>query len=263
MTTNTANTASHIHPQTPTPTPHSANIALPKKGGRPFRSILFISLGSIATVLVAIYMTGFVEGEEFCPQTFARRSYWFYRIPVINIQFVPTFRDPKNYDLQSHLSANALIRTSATNPKRWDPVYHKYYSMAQPSTPHDAAILCSYLDQYHDNAESKWLAWSKKNPNHAKAFWPLVAQTAQDGRYEFVPDLFRQAELASDDGSQPAIDALTNNLHQILARQYCDRARALNEMGDSKHAKADYQKAIDFVPDFPAAVDGMKTLSDH
>ena len=44
---------------------------------------------------------------------------------------------------------------------------------------------------------------------------------------------------------------------------FVDRANVRKELGDSKGAAQDYRKALEFVPDFQEAIDGLKTLGEE
>ena len=83
---------------------------------------LLIIVGGGFTVFMAIGQFGLVVGEEFAPDTFQRRSYWYYELPLIGLKVTPVKRKVSRNQLENMLIAKKYI-TMTTPPDRWDLVY--------------------------------------------------------------------------------------------------------------------------------------------
>lgn len=191
------------------------------------------SVGLIATLVLALLMFvgfvvlfGAVHGEEFSPTNFARRSFVFYRIPIVKIQVTPVVRNATTNPLETHLAAQYFAEpqptdaenltrgdkpSAATATPRWDIVRITPLSRA-PKTG-SAYCLCAYLDRGNGKA-LKWLEWSKANKKLAEKLWPIVRQAAIDRLYFCVPELMSAAEDAAERGSSGA--KLQRQLQRIV-----------------------------------------------
>ena len=192
-------------------------------------------LGSLATfglavvVLIATLLFGQHAGEEFCPHTFTRRTFFYFQIPLLGIQVSPIFRDDTTNALENYLIAGKFITRNTTDKPRWDLV--TAVSAGSKVVTGDAQILCSYLDTSDDKGGLAWQHWSDTNPGAAKALWPLVAQLARQQLYLLVPELF---ELA---GAEADPKALAQKLNRSLAAQYRRLAKIQQQLGNQDMAR--------------------------
>jgi len=136
-------------------------------------------------------------GEEFSPDSFATRSYFYMEVPFTSIQVWPILHEDVSGDLARHLQNNKLLGGAPDATKsRWDLV------MAFPPPGNrnhlDAAILSGYLTNTDSSGNLVWLDWSNDNPQLAAEFWPRVAELARNYLYIYLPDLFEIAHSATD-----------------------------------------------------------------
>ena len=179
----------------------SSSIASPKShpgsGGSSTASRMTVSLSSIlafigcAVVLVMLF--GHCAGEEFSSQDFSRRSFYYFRLPLIKFQVTPIFRSGKSSVLVKHLHGTNLIPSATQN---WE-LARLDTGVGQPYEA-DELILCRYLDQRNSDYDLRWLVWTRKNPALARAFWPVVWRVANEDLYLLIPDLFHLARYATD-----------------------------------------------------------------
>jgi hypothetical protein len=196
------------------------NPAAPRTGKGRAANWLFgilATLGLAVVVLIATLLFGQHGGEEFCPDSFTRRSFFYFQIPLVGIQVTPIFRDDTTNSLENYLVAGKFVTRTSTDNPRWDLV--TALSAGSQVARGDADILCSYLDTTGDNAGLYWQHWSDTNPAAAKILWPFVAQLARQQLYLLVPELFELAGAESDP------KALTRKLEGSLAQQYLRLAK--------------------------------------
>jgi hypothetical protein len=207
----------------------SENINLVAPRSRKGRGAYWL-LGALATfglsvvVLIATFLFGQHGGEEFCPDTFTRRSFYYFQIPLLGLQVTPILRDDTTNSLENYLLAHKLVPPNSTDNPRWDLVMAR--SAGSRLVRGDAEILCSYLDATNDNQNLYWQRWSNTHSEAAKVLWPLVAQLARQQLYLFVPELFELADGESDP------EALAKELNQSLTRQYLRLAKIQEQLGN-------------------------------
>src|SRR5687767_2566698 len=134
-----------------------------KQEGRQIYVMIFVGL--VFVVAVFIYSTlyfGFVEGQEFAADSFNRREFSFYQIPVIGLQITPIDRRDVTNDLEKYLVTQKLIATRTTTmvPKRWDLIYARRGYATNPQqllSQGEARILCEYLDASDAKGNHIWL----------------------------------------------------------------------------------------------------------
>jgi hypothetical protein len=224
----------------------NVNSAAPRTGkGRAAFWLLGIlaTFGLAVVVLIATLLFGQHGGEEFCPDRFTRRSFFYFQIPLVGIQVTPIFRDDTTNSLENYLVAGKFVSRTSTDNPRWDLV--TALSAGSQVVRGDAEILCSYLDTTGDNGGLYWQHWSDTNPVAAKILWPLVAQLARQQLYLFVPELFELASAESDP------KALARKLDGSLARQYLRLATIQQQLGHHDTARELLNHARRHAPDDP------------
>jgi hypothetical protein len=138
---------------------------------------------------------GQVQGSEFTPDRFGRRSFAYFRIPIIRLQITPVVRWDSTNDLERHVASNALRQRRQPVAKRWDVVSVNSGAKGKIG---DAAILCHYLDTKNEDGNLLWLEWTKSDEKRAKPLWIAVHHAASVDAYTCIPDLFEIAELHDD-----------------------------------------------------------------
>ena len=209
----------------------NVNLAAPGTGtgrGAYWLWCIVATLGLAVTVLIATLLFGQHGGEEFCPETFTRRSFLYFQIPLVGIQVTPIFRDDTTNALENYLVAGKFVTRTPTDKPRWDLVTS--LSAGSRIVRGDAEILCSYLDMADENRRLIWQRWSDSNPEPAKVLWPLVAQLARQQLYLLLPELFDLANAESDPKT------LAQELDQSLTRQYGRLAEIQQRLGNRERA---------------------------
>lgn len=224
--------------------------------------------GIVLTLLLFGYLSvqvgGVVVGEEFSPDSFSRRGYTYFEIPVIHVQVSPVAYLPITDRVLARLAADKILPAMAAATPRWDFV-------AQEGTPKpgNALILVRYLDHDDANGTAFWEKWTADHPAKAKVLWPRVGEVSREGLYVFLPDVFDAAERAA---TAAELDAtLTTilsekyhrwgDIHEKLARpdlalKYYERALLLNpERTDSKERLEELRKAPAVATDAPKSPD--------
>ena len=205
---------------------------------------LAVLLFALAVVALSTLVFGSVSGHEFSPDTFRRRSYFYYEIPFFRWQAWPITRRDDTGELEQFLAKKPLLRTIHPAQPRWDLV-QSVRSTGRVRVG-DAAILCTYFDARDADGNLYWLNWTKRQPRLSQELWPAIADVARDGLYVLVPDLIRLAKETRDPVQ------LHRRLVDELAAQYGWVAQVRQRL-------ADHDAAIRF---FTAAIRRAPTRAD-
>ncbi len=212
--------------------------------------VLFGCLGLVAIIVVLTVGTllfGLHTGEEFAPDTFSRRTFYYYEIPLLGLQVSPIVRDSRTDSFARYLCNSGFITSAEPGSQRWDLVYAA--RSGRVSFRGDAEILCSYLDAVNEEDASYWKAWSEENPEAAKVLWPLVARLARRQLYILAPELI---DLARSE-SKPK--RLQRSLNDSLARQFLRLGRTEQDLGNHETAIDLLDEALVYAPDDPDITD--------
>lgn len=201
-------------------------------------------LGVVSMCAVRIY--GLVMGEEFSPDTFKQRTFYYFELPLFQLQVTPVWRDDKTSNLATHLRSTKLLPPSKEDEPRWH--FVRAIRGGEPLTG-DANILCNYMEIRQDD-NILWLKWTTDHPQAAAVFWPKVAEIARDHQYVFLPEMFDLALVAND------ADSLRSSLDQLLATKYGDLAANQLALEEHNEAIESYTKALDYLPHDPDAHQG-------
>lgn len=202
-----------------------------------------------AIVLFGVARFGVVSGEEFSPDTFQRRTYLYYELPLVRWKITPVFRSVQPTQLEKLLVKRKYVGPK-TPAKRWDLVFAR--RSEEPWLQGDALILCDYLDAYdaENNMVSFWETWTSDHPQLAKILWPEVVSLARENRYYLIPPLF---ELTHE-YDQP--QRLQEGINQALADQYDLLGATELESGDLEAAIDCYSKALQHQPGRRSSLEG-------
>lgn len=156
---------------------------------------LILSVAAVA-LLLATFIFGGVGGTEFNPQTFERRMFGFYEIPLIRLQVTPLWRAEANGEVEQLVIAQSYVKPEPNAPENWHLISLVRRNSRQPPT--DVQILARYLDAKDEDENSYWTDWSLKHPEMAAIFWPEVARLARLEQYILLPPLFELARNARE-----------------------------------------------------------------
>ncbi len=219
---------------------------------------LFICACVGVVLFLATFQYGLVSGEEFAPDTFERRSYWYYELPLVQLKLTPVFRSVQQNQLEAALVNDKYI-TQQPPPKRWDLVAAQRGGGLWRKG--DAQILCHYLDAWDPNPKknmtSFWETWTSDHPTLAKVLWPEVVTLARRDLYYLIPSLFERA-LAHE---KP--QSLQNDLNLILARNYHVLAETEVELEHFKTAIQFYSNALNREPGRTSSLNGRATCYEE
>lgn len=206
---------------------------------------IIVGVVGVIAVFVAVGMAtlwfGIIAGEEFCPETFTRRSFFYYEIPLIGFQISPITRNDTTSAVSVHLTSNNFVPVPKGAKHRWDLVFDT--RAAIKASQGDAAILCAYLDATDHEGKHYWEQWTDENKAIAKILWPAVASVARNRLYLFAPQLIDLAEQASDP------QQFQSDLDALLAQQYGDLATVHQQLKDHETAVDLLTKALQYAPD--------------
>jgi tetratricopeptide (TPR) repeat protein len=202
------------------------------------------ALGVLIVVALGTRMYGSVSGEEFAPDTFQRRSYRYYELPLLRIKVTPVRRTTITPELAEVLTDKGYL-TTTTPPRRWDLVLSRRNGRFWQDG--DARILCQYFDAYASDEAAFWLAWTSKNGALAKVLWPEIAKLARGDLYLLVPPLFQAAANATDAA------AFRRDLDRVLARSYEQLAVTESKLTNLETAIRFYSEALRYEPNLVTA----------
>jgi len=153
-------------------------------------------LGATLLMFVATVTFGAVHGTEFCPQTFERRSYSYYELPIVHIQVTAERHEDLTGDTEKSVTTQKFISPPASGKQDWHVLVGSRGTRVR--RPGDAHILMQYLDAKDSEDDHRWLEWSNDHKPLAQALWPAVQQLALHEQYVYVPDLFDLAKSIDD-----------------------------------------------------------------
>lgn len=207
-------------------------------------------VGLLAVVFIATVWFGLIGGEEFCPQTFARRSFYYYEIPLVGVQVSPITRSDTTDGFSSFLKLKNYIPAAGNATPRWDLVNDSRSGVE--TSQGDASILCAYLDAMNSESNSYWEKWSEDHPAIAKVLWPAVAEVAREQLYILIPPLIELAKQASNSAQ------FQKDLDRLVAEQFCQIATIHQNLNDHEVAARLFAVALKRDPANQAAFEGRR-----
>lgn len=226
--------------------PEQATPSSRSRGNR----ITFLALGALLTGAVLFYATmyfGRVNGTEFSPHTFKRRSFHYFEIPLVGWQVTPMQRSDDTGDLENYLITTGLVPRQQNQGKpRWDLV--RALRSDTIVSQGEAQILCSYLDATDSENNPFWLEWSKENTELSKVLWPAIVKVARHELYILVPELLLAARSVTD------ADPLQKEIDNTLAAGYLRTGRFYQQLGNHEAAVVLLTESLAHDPDHADAL---------
>jgi hypothetical protein len=205
----------------------------------------FSLLLMIAVLVYVTVVMGYVAGEEIASETFQRRTFCYYQLPVVELQISGITRADSTGLLENYLIDENLISVAATKTPpdesiRWDLVNANRFGVIYSRG--EAEILCHYLDAKNADDKNVWIEWSKENPALTKIIWPRIVTVAQQELYIFVPEILELASNATD----PA--ELKTRLDKLQSEQYLRVATTQQQLARHELAVELFSHSLDRSP---------------
>ena len=210
----------------------------PNSRSRLLTGTLFSLVALLVLALTCVFF-GLITGEEIMPDTFARRRFYYWEIPLIHVQVWPITRREKPHDFVTWLGTKSYLKGGATAD--WHLV--AFSRSGVPVVEGDARILCAYLDSKTSDNRHYWQVWSQDHPQMAAVLWPKISRLAQHGLYLAIPDLM---EIAA--GAKTA-NSLKTQLDKRLIREYADYAARRVTADDHQSAVQALSAGLELDPD--------------
>ena len=156
----------------------------------------FLTLLVLAWAAIGTLLSGFVVGTEFSPYSLKTRSFTYYELPIIHWQVTPIKRTTTTGPVETYLMDNGIVPPmNSLKSDQWH--LADVIGGGALRQRGDAGLLTSYLE----NSRHDWEAWSKKHPELAQEFWPVVFRLARRNDYVLIPQLFdlvKDCDVAED-----------------------------------------------------------------
>jgi len=210
--------------------------------------IVLLLLGGL--LVVPTFLSNmFISGEEFCPQLFQKRDFYYYRIPGTKIRIgsttLSTAASPCSTFILTHLAVN--------NPIEWQV---SKASQGTRSTELGPMVLLNYLKTLNADGANAWDDWSFHKPAQAKVLWPTVQQVSEKNLYFCVPELLRTAKSETD------LVSLYRKLRMICIEAAYAKTKALAENKDSQTRLKLQEWALSVIEEFNDDSDFQSRKSD-
>src|SRR4051794_30300252 len=216
-------------------------------------------LGAALLVFLGTVTFGGVHGTEFCPQTFERRSYSYYELPLLHLQMTGERHEDLTGSTEKCVTSNKFV-APINGKKDWHVLVGSRGTRQR--RPGDAGILLQYLDAEESHNVYRWVRWSEQHTELAKILWPAVQRLALRDMYVFMPDLFDMAKQMDDATNlQQKLDRYTAAKLLLLGQRLSQKkdvtaAKVLDEALALDPDNADLKKARDVAaagaPEAPA-----------
>ena len=184
----------------------------------------------VLPLLIAEFYGCTVSGNEFSPDDFTARRFYYRRSPLSGT--LRSKRINKASDLQcDSIVADGHIAVVNSTPKQWDLYSENMQFSNKLSEDFDARFLTHFLNY---NSEQ----WTVSYPEKAALLWPEVATMAREGLYLYLPEILLVAfpDHYADDGDR-TIEEFKSDIQTKFADAYRLAAKVAKANGDSKAEK--------------------------
>ena len=204
-----------------------------------------------------LFIGGRVDGVEFSPDDFSRRSFSYNIMPIFNICISGIEYRDKTPVFEQTLRGDGYLGKqgeTADSTRRWHLVRD---TRSNPeSRDFDAVLLVRFLDLVDDNHESMWNKWNEDFPDLAATFWPIVADMARSYLYVELTEIMARARILTADG----VDDFEKFMVDKASSAFLAHAQRLNSEGSTAEALVLYQKSFDLSPSQSAAAGKIECL---
>jgi tetratricopeptide (TPR) repeat protein len=182
---------------------------------------------------------GAVSGVELCPETFERRSFVYYELPVIRRQVRKVRRYDMTGEAGAYLKDNKFLPSKPKGKQTWHIVHAQRGRQAWDG---DAQILTNYLDAEDSDGQAVWVEWTTANPKLGSVLWPAISRLATEELYIYIPEAIELAKSASDSTTfKQQVDAK-------LAETFYDAAMRCQKAGNHDAAIHYFDLALQLSP---------------
>jgi hypothetical protein len=197
-------------------------------------------VGLIIFLYLAVLIGGSVSGTEFSPHTFCRRHFYYFRLPIVQLQVTRTQVNSTAGILACSTSITSHMPGAVPQNVRWDLI--QYSVSSRPFPEGDAAILMKYLDARESDGSYFWENWTNDNASLAKVLWPTIQQLAIHECYFAIPEIMEHAL------TKPTATDLSNLITKVSHQSAAIRAQAFVAEGEPRAASALLDWAISLGP---------------
>jgi hypothetical protein len=193
------------------------------------------------------FLAGFVEGEEFSPDTFRKRKFSYVKMPIIGT----VIRNRDTYDItgsvEQHLVSGNFIQPINVDNESWDLIGDLKSDI--DSVDCDARFLADILEMRTADHQLYWMNWTIDHDKSARIVWPEVARLARDGLYWAIPELMGIANQTDESRTQQ----FQQEVNQYVSQIYLDQARQAYRNEEFKSALHLAKQSVDVQPTPEAA----------
>jgi hypothetical protein len=220
--------------------------------------VLGILLGAVvagASLLgLTVLVGGVVQGEEFCPDDFSKRTFFYFELPFFKKQLTAVQHEDSYAPVSADLIGGSYLRPAPT-PKTWHLIYDNRTPSISPEC--DARILDQYLEQMTDSYAFFWNEWTSDHPKHAVIFWPIVSSLAKDNLYVDIPPVMDAAANPGD------VTRFQSEIEDLVAQIYMRRAADMQRLDEHQRAVDFIDRAISLGYDKDLAAPLRQSSADH
>lgn len=200
--------------------------------------------------LLTLYAVSSRSGTEFCPETFAMRSFNYNKMPLTGwVMSGIQYSDHSSFVGRTLVADKWIVEIPE---KRWDLVTEsKPFSPAIVSDDCDARFLVNVLSEYEfdkatTSSNNRWLTWSNKHDACAQVLWPLIAKLARMDMYLAIPELmeFARHQAVQDDDPNADKEVIKTEVAKFTAELNRRTAESLFRFAQADEANGKKTRAL-------------------
>jgi hypothetical protein len=195
--------------------------------------------------LLYLFIGGRVQGEEFSPDDFSRRSFSYNVMPIFHFTVQGIYYQDSTPVFEQTLFADGLLGNAndqVSSDKQWHLINDTVSD--QRSGDFDARILCRFLNLTNPDSESIWIQWNGKFPKLAAQFWPIIADLARESLYLDISTIMLKATGVTDSTA----DSFQDFLVRSASRAFLEQGQALQHQNEFERAASMFTRSIEILP---------------
>ncbi len=196
-------------------------------------------------ILLYLFIGGRVQGEEFSPDDFSRRSFSYNVMPIFKITLQGIHYQYSTPVFEQTLFADGLlgnVNSAVNSAKQWHLIDD---TISDPrSADFDARILCRFLDLTGPDSVSIWFQWNRKYPKLAAQFWPIIADLARANLYPDISTIMLKAARLTDSTAVSFPDFLVHS----ASTAFLDKALEMQKQNEMERAVSLFTHSIEILP---------------